>query len=257
MRGYRSKTAAVILAVAGLCLLVGCFVVSFLPVGNDYVTGALKWMQGLGAWASPMLVVAYVLAAIFFIPSLLLSIGAGSLFGLGWGVATVSVGGTLGACAAFLLGRKLLRRRVQAMTVGDARISALDRAVGREGFKIVLLTRLSPFLPYNLLNYAFGLTPIRFQDFTLATFLGKLPGTLFYVYLGSTLADLADISAASPRTAVGWTLLTALGLLATLAVLVFLTRIARRTLRDAMNAHDAGPTAGPAHELVREAGSKG
>jgi pyruvate/2-oxoglutarate dehydrogenase complex dihydrolipoamide dehydrogenase (E3) component/uncharacterized membrane protein YdjX (TVP38/TMEM64 family) len=196
----------------------------------------LPWVQGLGLWGPAVLVIAYVLAAVLFIPGTLLTLVAGFLFGVPGGTATVSAGSTLGAAAAFLLGRTLARPWVQRRVAGKPRFAALDEAVRRQGFRIVLLVRLSPLFPYNLTNYAFGLTPVSFRDFVLASWIGMLPATVVYVYLGSTLQQLADVGAGSPEGGLARKLLFGVGLVATVLVLVVASRLARRALTEAVPA---------------------
>jgi uncharacterized membrane protein YdjX (TVP38/TMEM64 family) len=190
----------------------------------------LAWMQGLGFWAPVILVIAYIVACLCFIPGLLLSVGAGFLFGVVQGAVTVSIGSVLGATAAFLVGRTLGHRALEQMIAGNPKFAAIHRAVGREGFKIVLLARLSPAIPFNVLNYALGLTPVKLRDFILASWIGMFPATLVYVYIGSTLADLAQLGDQPPEPNVARHVLLALGLAATILLTVFLTRMARKAL---------------------------
>jgi uncharacterized membrane protein YdjX (TVP38/TMEM64 family) len=180
------------------------------------------------------LVAVYVAASLSFIPGLLLSIGAGFLFGIPLGIVTVSIGSTLGATAAFLVGRTWGRRPIQTMIAGNPKFAAIDAAVACEGFKIVLLSRLSPVLPYNLLNYALGLTPVALGEFVLATWIGMLPITFLYVYLGSTLSDLAEVEVSLTHSPVGQPLFLSLGLAATIVLMVVLMRISRKALREAI-----------------------
>jgi uncharacterized membrane protein YdjX (TVP38/TMEM64 family) len=172
----------------------------------------------------------YILASVFMLPGSVLTLGAGAVFGVMKGSAIVSVASTLGATAAFLVGRHLARERVARMIAGNERFLAIDEAVGREGWKIVGLTRLSPVFPFNLLNYAYGITKVRLRDYFLASWVGMLPGTLMYVYLGSLAGSLATLGRqGAGRTPAQWALY-AVGLLATVAVTVFVTRIARAAL---------------------------
>ena len=160
------------------------------------------------------------------IPGSALGLGAGALFGVVRGSLLVSLGSTLGATCAFLLGRYLARGWVAKKIEGRASFAAIDRAVADEGWKIVFLTRLSPVFPFTLLNYAFGLTRVSLRDYVLASWIGMMPGTVMYVYLGSLArAGVAD----RQRTPAEW-VLYGFGLLATVAVTVIVTRIARRAL---------------------------
>jgi uncharacterized membrane protein YdjX (TVP38/TMEM64 family) len=186
----------------------------------------LSWIEGLGAWGQVLFVALYVAATVLLIPGSALGLGAGALFGVVRGSVLVSLASTLGATCAFLLGRSLARDWVARRTEGLAAFTALDRAVAAEGWKIVFLTRLSPLFPFTLLNYALGLTRVSLRDYVLASWIGMLPGTVMYVYLGS----LARVGVETrPRTAVEWTLY-AVGLVATIAVAVVVTRLARRAL---------------------------
>ena len=185
----------------------------------------LAAIEGLGAWGPVLFVLLYIVAAVLFVPGSALTLGAGALFGVGLGSALVSLGATLGATAAFLVGRYFARDWVAKKIEGNTAFAAIDRAVAAEGWKIVGLTRLSPAFPFSLLNYAFGLTRVSLRDYVLASWIGMMPGTVMYVYLGS----LARAAGDRQRTPGEWALL-ALGLAATIAVTVFITRIARAAL---------------------------
>jgi uncharacterized membrane protein YdjX (TVP38/TMEM64 family) len=186
----------------------------------------LDRIADLGAWAPLVFVAAYLLATVLLIPGSVLTLGAGAVFGLGWGLVWVTLGANLGAQAAFLIGRYSARNWVAGKIANSPAFSAIDKAVANEGWKIVGLTRLSPAFPFTFLNYAFGLTSVSFWHYALATFFGMMPGTVLYVYLGA----LAQAGIQSEgRTPVQWAFLI-LGLLATLVVTVFVTRVARRAL---------------------------
>ena len=166
------------------------------------------------------------------LPGSILTIGAGALFGLIKGVIIVSLSSTLGATAAFLIGRYAAREPVARRVAKNVRFQAIDAAVGREGWKIVGLTRLSPVFPFNLLNYAFGLTHVSLRDYVLASWIGMLPGTVMYVYLGSAAGSLAELGMQESNpthSPAQWALYIA-GLVATIGVMVIITRIARRAL---------------------------
>ena len=180
----------------------------------------------LGPWGPVLFIAVYVLACVFFIPGSVLTLGAGAVFGVVWGSVYVSVGATLGATAAFLVGRYFARDWVAKKIEGNASFAAIDRAVADEGWKIVGLTRLSPVFPFTLLNYAFGLTRVTLRDYVLASWIGMMPGTVMYVYLGS----LAQVGASGQKKSPAEWALYGVGLLATLAVTVFVTRLARRAL---------------------------
>src|ERR1700716_412210 len=146
------------------------------------------------AWGPLPLAAAYPPSCLV-LPGSIITLAAGSLFGVVVGTAVVSLASVTGASLAFWLGRTLARGLVEKRLGRTRRFRALDRAVAVGGFKIVLLTRLSPLFPFSLLNYAFGLTKVRFRDYVLASWIGMLPGTVMYVYLGSTVTELADVAA--------------------------------------------------------------
>jgi uncharacterized membrane protein YdjX (TVP38/TMEM64 family) len=215
----------VFLAAAALLLLVlaGRYLGGYVPRFAD-------WVDGLGLWGPVVFILGYAAATVAFIPGSLLTLAAGAIFGLARGTAFVLVGATLGASAAFLVGRYVARRAVERRLAGRPRFRAIDQAVGREGLKIVSLLRLSPVFPFNLLNYALGLTRVRFRDYLLAC-AAMLPGTFLYVYYGKALGSLAAVAAgAEVQRGVGYWLVLGAGLAATAVVTILITRIARRTL---------------------------
>jgi uncharacterized membrane protein YdjX (TVP38/TMEM64 family) len=166
------------------------------------------------------------------VPGSALTLAAGAVFGVATGAVTVFLAAVAGSAAAFLIARYLARGAVERRLAANPKFAAIDRAVGREGRKIAFLLRLSPAIPFTLLNYALGLTPVRFADYLLAS-LGMIPGTLLYVYLGAVAGDAASASA-SAGAAAGWrTALQLLGLAATAAVTIYVTLLARRALREA------------------------
>lgn len=208
-------------AVAAVVILAG-------PAVQPVLQRSLGAVGALGWWGPVVFAVVYAVATVLLVPGSVLTLGAGALFGLGRGFATVLAGATLGATLAFLVGRHLAREKVAAALRGKAWFGAVDEAVAREGWRVVLLTRLSPVFPFTLLNYAFGLTRVPLRSYVLASALGMIPGTLLYVYLG-TLAR----AAAGPRerSAFEWALYAA-GLVATLLVVGLVTRRARALLRE-------------------------
>lgn len=206
-----------------------------------YVPRFAEAVRALGPWGPVVFVLGYVAAAVLFVPGSLLTLAAGALFGLGRGVLYAMAGATLGAAAAFLASRYLVRGRVERRVRADPRFAAIDDAVGTDGRRIVFLLRLSPVLPFNLLNYALGVTRVRLADFVLGC-VGMLPGTLLYVYYGKLAGDVAGaVGGTAPRGAAHYAVL-ALGLAATVAVTVVVTRLARRALKETaangLSAHD-------------------
>jgi uncharacterized membrane protein YdjX (TVP38/TMEM64 family) len=205
----------------------------FLPV-KDVLVRFLEWVQELGAWGPAVLAAAYIPAAVLFIPGSLLTLGAGFAFGVWRATVAVSLGSTLGAATAFLVGRTLARGWMEEKVARHPKFRAIDQAVAEQGFKIVLLTRLSPAFPFTFLNYAYGLTKVRFRDYVLASWIGMLPGTVMYVYLGSAVQNLADLAVRKEERGLGEKVLFFVGLAATVVVTVLVTRLARRALAKAV-----------------------
>jgi uncharacterized membrane protein YdjX (TVP38/TMEM64 family) len=199
---------------------------------GPWLTDALDWIRGLGPLAPIVFIAIYIVACVAFLPGSILTIGAGVIFGVVRGSIYVSIAATLGATAAFLVGRYLARGWVSEKLEGNPKFKAIDQAVGKEGWKIVFLTRLSPVFPFNLLNYAYGLTSVSLRDYVLASWVGMIPGTILYVYIGALSGDVARAAGGgAKRTPAGWAL-TAVGFIATVAVAVYATRIGARALRE-------------------------
>ena len=205
-----------------------------LPV-KDYIVSGLEWTESLGVWAPIVTVVLYVLACVLMVPGSIITIAAGFLFGLLWGTIVVSISSTVGACAAFLIGRTVARGWVQQKVANRPKFKAIDEAVGEQGFKIVLLTRLSPIFPFNLLNYAYGLTKVKFWKYAVASWLGMLPGTVMFVYFGTAARSLTEIAAGDSQDQLTTRIFLVLGLIVAIAVVVFVTHVARKALHQAVN----------------------
>lgn len=224
-RKFSWKWLAILLVVVGLVVAAR----SFLDV-HGLLTGTLRLVDDLGPWGPVLFVLLYVLATVLFVPGSILTLGAGVLFGVVRGSLLVSVAATLGATAAFLTGRYFAREWVSEKIQGNSRFEAIDRAVAEEGWKIVGLTRLAPVFPFNLLNYAFGLTRVSLKDYVLASWIGMIPVTVLYVYVGSLVGDLATlVTGQRSRTLAEWISLV-LGLMVAGGVTFYITRIARRAL---------------------------
>jgi uncharacterized membrane protein YdjX (TVP38/TMEM64 family) len=222
--GSRLKLA---LAAAGIAAVLAAF--RYFHV-QELLRRSLDWIAGLGPAGVVAFIAIYILSCVFMLPGSVLGLGAGAVFGVAKGSAIVSAASTLGATAAFFAGRYLARERVARVIEGNRRFRAIDEAVGREGWKIVGLTRLSPAFPFNLLNYAYGITTVSLRDYFFASWIGMLPGTVMYVYLGSLAGSLATLGGqGGGRTPAQWALYV-VGLLATVAVTVYVTRIARAAL---------------------------
>lgn len=196
------------------------------------------WVENLGAGAPFVFGAAYVVATILLIPGSVLTLGAGAIFGLLWGTIVVMFAATIGALIAFLLARYAARDWATRRFAADSRFEAIDRAIARDGARLVLLLRLSPIVPFNVINYLLGLTAVDVKTYTVWSWLGMLPGTLLYVYLGHAGRRGLTLVAEGTGGIDGFAVASYLaGLAATIAVCVLLARLARRELR-----HEAAGT---------------
>jgi uncharacterized membrane protein YdjX (TVP38/TMEM64 family) len=221
-----SRFARVLIA-AGFALtllLFGRQTAAFLP------TFAV-WVQSLGPWGPMAFVAAYGIAAVLILPCVLLTLAAGALWGVGRGLVYAVTGASLGAALAFLTARYVLRRFVQAYVDRHPRLAAIDRAVEAEGLRLMFLLRLSPIVPYTLLNYVLGVSRVRFREF-MGGLAGMVPAALMYVYAGKVIGDAASIAtgARAPRDAAYYTLL-GIGLAATVLASVLIARAAARAVQ--------------------------
>jgi uncharacterized membrane protein YdjX (TVP38/TMEM64 family) len=194
------------------------------------LTSALNWINDLGPLAAIVFMVIYMVATVLFAPASILTLGAGVVFGVLKGSLYVYIAASIGASLAFLVGRYVARGWVEKQIEGNPRFKAIDQAVAEEGMKIVLLTRLSPIFPFNLLNYAYGLTKVTFRDYVIGT-LGILPGTIMFVYVGSLAQNLATIGAEGVErpSEIEWAI-RIIGFIATVAVTIYVTKIAKKAL---------------------------
>lgn len=199
-----------------------------------HIPRLLEWIDAREILGVIVFLVSYVAATVLFIPGSLLTLGAGFVFGVVWGTIWVSIGSTIGAVSAFLVGRYLLRDWVESRIADNRRFRAIDDAVGRDGAKIVLLSRLSPIFPFNMLNYAYGLTQVSLARYFVASWIGMLPGTVMYVYLGSLAANLATLGQSGDERGMFQWMVYGIGLVATIGVTVFVTRLARRALSESV-----------------------
>jgi uncharacterized membrane protein YdjX (TVP38/TMEM64 family) len=231
------------LRIAVLLLLAAlAFAGLFALPAKEWLVGALQWAKDMGPWGGLIIGAAYVPACLFFVPGTILTLGAGYALGLGWGIAAASVGSTLGATAAFFTGRTLARGWVETWVARNPRFAALDHAIAQQGFKVVLLTRLSPIFPFNVMNYAYGITRVSTRDYVLASWCGMFPATALVVYVGSAAKSLADLVQGRVDRGPGYTALYVLGLVATVAVTILVGRLARRELHRTLD-HAAPPSA--------------
>ncbi len=198
---------------------------------------SLVCVKGLGAIGVLAYILIYNLATVLFIPGSLLTLGGGAIYGVVWGSIYVFIAATLGATLAFLIGRYVAQDWVSKKIERNVTFKAIAAAVAQDGFKIVLLTRLSPIFPFTLLNYAFGVTQVSIRDYILGS-IGMVPGTILYVYLGSLAGDLTALSAKQPLSAEAQTaqwVIRILGFIATIAVTLYITRIAKKALAESVS----------------------
>ncbi len=222
----KSRAKIVVLAMIILAILVASKY--FNVLGS--LRNLLDWVSELGWVGAAIFAAAYVVACVAMAPASILTLGAGAVYGIVYGSILVSLASTIGATCAFLVGRYVARDWVSERLKAYPRFGAIDEAVGREGWKIVGLTRLSPLFPFNLLNYAFGLTKVRLRDYVLASWIGMLPGTVMYVYFGSVAGTLASLGSGEETQSPMKLALYVVGLIATIAVAVFVARIAKRAI---------------------------
>jgi uncharacterized membrane protein YdjX (TVP38/TMEM64 family) len=214
-------------------VIIGLFLAAkFLPV-EQWLTSFNDWVGHMGVAGIFIFIAAYAVATVLLLPGSVLTIGAGFAFGLWKGFLAVSAGATLGAALAFLVARFIARDKIEAMARGNEKFQRIDSAIGKQGAKLVFLLRLSPVIPFNLSNYFYGLTNVKFWPYVLASWLGMMPGTFLYVYLGTAGKAAATAAAAGGAAAHGWQYWTfmCVGLAATIAVTVWVTKIARDALK--------------------------
>jgi uncharacterized membrane protein YdjX (TVP38/TMEM64 family) len=220
-----------------LAALVGIIIalllaMKFLPV-RDWLTNFNDWVGQMGAVGIFIFIAVYAAATVLLAPGSILTIGAGFAFGLWKGFLAVSGGATLGAALAFLVARFIAREKVEVIAQRNEKFRKIDNAIGREGAKLIFLLRLSPVIPFNVSNNFYGLTAVRFWPYVLASWIGTMPGTFLYIYIGT--AGRAAVSAAAGGEAVrhGWQYwaFLSVGLIATVFVTIWVTKIARVALK--------------------------
>jgi uncharacterized membrane protein YdjX (TVP38/TMEM64 family) len=202
---------------------------------SNLLQSTLLWVKMLGTMGAIAFIVIYNLATILFVPASILTLGGGAIYGVVWGSIYVFVAATLGAIFAFLIGRYFARGWFSEKIRNNMTFRAIDAAVAIDGFKIVLLTRLSPIFPFNMLNYVFGVTRVALKDYILGS-IGMIPATIMYVYLGSLIGDVALLGIhptniiSNPQTQIAQWTIKVVGLVATLAVTIQVNRLANKIL---------------------------
>lgn len=196
------------------------------------LTSLLQWVDSLGTLGAIAFIAIYIIATIICVPGSIMALAGGALFGKLIGTILVFISGFLGACCAFSLGRYLLRDWVKRRLEKNSYLKAINKVVVAEGWKIACLLHLSPIIPFNILNYALGASQITYKNFIVATSVGILPGVILYVFLGSTIGDLTMAvmgKSDSANSTIQW-LVSAIGVVATLALTIYLAKIARQQI---------------------------
>jgi uncharacterized membrane protein YdjX (TVP38/TMEM64 family) len=197
---------------------------------QELLIRALNWINSLGIWGIFAFILVYAIATVLFIPGSLLTLGAGFLFGVVFGSIYVSIGSITGATLAFLIGRYFARDWVAKKLETQPKFKAIDREIAIEGRKIVGLLRLAPIFPFILLNYGLGVTQVSLKDYFFASWIGMIPGTIMYVYLGSLAGNLATLGSSNQQSSnIQW-MIRIVGLIATIAVTVYITKVAKKAL---------------------------
>jgi uncharacterized membrane protein YdjX (TVP38/TMEM64 family) len=226
--------------IVGAVMVLGALAVGarFLPLA-DWTITLVALIQDLGAWGVVLFVAIYAVSTVAMVPGAILTLLAGFVYGPVYGLLVVVPASLLGATSSFLLGRTVLRDWVRRTMAQSPRAKALDQAVDREAFTLVLLLRLSPLVPFNALNYALSLSGISAGRFVLATLIGEIPGGWLYVYLGSLVTTTAELSTASAPHSPLRTFFYVAGFVATIAAAVVSGRIAKRALSGTLPSGDA------------------
>jgi uncharacterized membrane protein YdjX (TVP38/TMEM64 family) len=235
------KGSSRIKVIVGASVLVALVVVSIVFDFGGALRSALEVIRDMSIVTGALVfMVLYTVTTVFLVPGSLLTLAAGAIFGVIKGTVFVSLGSTVGATVAFFLGRYFAREWVSTKIAGRPRFAAIDDAIGREGWKIVGLLRLSPVVPFSLSNYFYGITKVRPVGYVLASWIGMLPGTLMYVYLGSLAGTLAALGTTGSTgfSTLQW-IFYGVGLVATIAVTVLITRVARRAVNRALEGSDS------------------
>lgn len=225
---WRKKPAFKI--IVSVALLAGIIILSRAFPPQEWLEKFNLLIDRLGYFGYLVFFVVYVVATVLFLPGSVLTIGAGLLFGVVGGSLAVSVASTTGSAFCFLIGRYIVRDRIAERLSRNQRFEAVDAAIGQEGGKVVLLLRLSPLFPFNALNYLLGLTAVKFWHYVVASWVGMMPGTVLYVYLG--FIGQTGLQAAAGTMEKGPLKYAFLGfsLVVTVLVTIFVTKIARKAL---------------------------
>jgi uncharacterized membrane protein YdjX (TVP38/TMEM64 family) len=201
---------------------------------QEHTGVAFDWVRDKGLIGGVVAGLVYALATVLMIPGSVATLAIGAIYGPWIGLLIVSPASVLGATMAFILGRGVFRPIIEKRMQGSNKFEALQAAIAKNGLKILTLVRLSPIFPFTVINYAFGLTRISLRKYIVGSFIGMLPGTLLYVYLGSAVGDVGQLmSAGVEDSGRAGSLIFYGGLVATAAVTIIITKVAKQALADA------------------------
>ena len=226
------KKGAVARLIALTVIVIALYLaMKFLPV-QQWLRSFNDWVGQMGLAGIFIFIAVYAAATVLLAPGVILTIGAGFAFGLWKGFLAVSAGATLGASLAFLVARFVARDKIEGIAKGNEKFQRIDSAIGKQGAKLIFLLRLSPVIPFNLSNYFYGLTAVKFWPYVRASWIGMMPGTFLYVYIG-TAGKAAVAAAGGEAVKHGWQYWTfmSIGLVATIVVTIWVTKIARDALK--------------------------
>ena len=186
-RGWVRPVIVLLLVAAGI-LAARAFGLGDL-IRLENVARLKQGIEGYGALAPAVYIAGYILAVVFFMPGLPITVLGGVAFGPLWGTFYVWIAATIGAGLAFLVARYGVRSTVERWVQASPRIAKMDGQVARHGWRIVMLTRLVPIFPFNLQNYAYGITRIGFWPYAITSSICMLPGTAAFTFAGGALSD--------------------------------------------------------------------
>lgn len=231
-----------ILVLVGAIAVLGIAAWQF-PIA-EWLTSLVQWIEANRETAWVVFIATYILATVLMLPGLILTLAAGYIFGLVYGTALVSISSVAGATAAFMIGRSFgrdwVREKIGAS--GQGKLAAIDKATEKKGFLVMLLLRLSPIFPFNVMNYLMSLTGMSLKNYVLGSWIGMIPGTVLYVYIGSAASDLTALLAGNYEAGDAGKWLLVVGLIATIFATVLIARFAAKTLNETIGAEAVAPT---------------
>lgn len=232
----KSPLLAIIASVLFVALLVALMIYFD---AHEQLLHLLRWVDTRGAWAALLFVLIMAAVVVLLLPGVLLTTGAGLVFGVIEGSIYVVAGTTIGATIAFLMARYLFGQRARSFVMSRASLKLASDELTPQGWKIVLLTRLIPFFPSKLSNYFFGLTSFSLYGFVGGSLIGFIPFSLHNVYLGSIAVDISALAAGDlERSPLGWFVYAA-GFVATVIAVLYFNRLARRVLKKYVRDQDS------------------